>query len=488
MNYKSKCFIVLVMIFSCSTLFAIDEALQAALNMQKVFTSVASQLKPSVVNIRIERESSAGIRWTTPDGKEAPDELEGFFKHFFRAPGFRFQPEPKFKSEAAGSGVVIAAEGIILTNNHVVKDASKILVRFYNGDEYEAEIVGQDPQTDLAVIKIEGKSNFKPAKFADSDKVEVGQWAIAVGNPLGLEQTVTVGVVSALGRSGIGATTIEDFIQTDASINPGNSGGPLVDLNGKVIGINTLIFNAPGSGIGFAIPSNMAHRISRQIADQGRVVRPYIGITMQPVTDQLMNHYGLKSRDGAVVLQLIEDAPAAKAGLKPMDIIVKIDGNQMRSTSDVQKFVLNQDMGKELEVEILREGKSKSITIKLEEMPESFGLAQADIPTARRRSSTKKDFDKLGLSVKEITPEIAKRMGIGEVDGLVIDNIRNGSPAAEAGLRSGDLITQVNGKSIESESDLESALGSSAKKDSSVFLVRRGATPMFLIVPHELED
>lgn len=488
MVHKSKCFIILVLIFSCSTLFAKDEALRAALNMQKVFISVASQLKPSVVNIRVERESQAGIRWTTPKGEEAPDGLEDFFKHFFRAPGFGPQPEQKFKSEAAGSGVVIDAGGVILTNNHVVKDASKILVRFYDGDEYEAEIMGQDPQTDLAVIKIEGQKDFLPAKFADSDKVEVGQWAIAVGNPMGLDQTVTVGVVSAIGRSGIGAATIEDFIQTDASINPGNSGGPLVDLNGKIIGINTLIFNAPGSGIGFAIPSNMAHRISKQIAEQGKVVRPYIGITMQPVTDELMNHYGLKSRDGAVVIQLIEDAPAAKAGLKPMDIIVKIDGNQMRSTNDVQKYVLNQNMGTELKAEVLREGKPKTITIKLEEMPESYGLAKADIPMARRRSSTKNDFDKLGLRVREVTPEIAKRMGVGEAEGLIIDNVRNGSPAAEAGLRSGDLITQVNGKSIVSESDLESALGTSSKKNSSVFLVRRGAIPMFLVVPHELED
>ncbi|MFZ5949076.1 MAG: trypsin-like peptidase domain-containing protein, partial [Candidatus Rifleibacteriota bacterium] len=392
--------------------FASDNpGLEAALSMQRAFVNVASKLKPSVVNIRVEKESQNSIRWSTPDG-EGDEGVEEFFRRFFRAPGFKMPEPDNFKTQAAGSGVIINSDGTILTNNHVIKNSSSITVKLHDETEVPAKIIGQDPQTDLAVIKIEPNAPLMAAEFADSDRVEVGQWSIAVGNPLGLEQTVTVGVVSALGRSGIGATAIEDFIQTDASINPGNSGGPLVDLNGKVIGINTLIFNAPGSGIGFAIPSNMASRISKQIVESGKVQRPYLGITMQPLTKELSVHYELKDRDGAVVVQLAENSPAMKAGLKPMDIIRSIDGRRMKNTNDVQKYVLSQDIDKEIAIEILRNGQVKNLKIKLERMPDSYGLAAGEMVPERISPVEADDVAKLGFKVQELNQETAKKLGL----------------------------------------------------------------------------
>lgn len=459
-----------------------QEGLQAALSMQKAFVSVARTLKPSVVNIRIERSAKSGISWL--DSEDFPEgSAEEFFRHFFRGPRSRQVPEQKI--QGAGSGVIIDAAGTILTNNHVIKDASKITVKLHDETEYPAEVVGQDPQTDLAVIRIKTDKILTPAVFADSDEVEVGQWCLAVGNPLGLEQTVTVGVVSALGRSGIGATAIEDFIQTDASINPGNSGGPLVDLRGRVIGINTLIFTAPGSGIGFAIPSGMASRIARQIADTGKVERPYLGITMQAVTEELAGHYGLKDRDGAVVMQISENSPALKGGLKPMDIIRSIDEKTMKNTSDVQKYILSQEVGKTVKMGVLRNGKTSEIKVKLEQMPDSFGLRSNEVGKLPKSPSDSTGLaGTLGFRVQKLTPELAKSMGADTKDGLAVAGVKSGSAADKGGVRAGDVIIQVNGQEIADEEALEKALKEGETKKSSVLLVNRSGTPMFLVISH----
>lgn len=470
-----------------TTANAADVGLEAALSMQKAFVEVAKQLKPSVVNIRVERTSSDGIQWIQPD----QDDLGGaeeFFRHFFRGPGPKFNRPDAFKTQAAGSGVIFDSAGMILTNNHVVKDASKIVVKLQDGSEMEAEIVGQDPQTDLAVIKVKSSAPLKIADFANSDLVEVGQWCIAVGNPLGLEQTVTVGVVSAVGRSGIGASAIEDFIQTDASINPGNSGGPLVDLQGRVIGINTLIFNAPGSGIGFAIPSNMASRIAGQIASGGKVERPYIGITMQSVTDELAAHYGLKDRDGAVIMELIENGPAARAGMKPMDIIRKMDGRVMRNSNDVQKYVLSKDLGTEISVELLRNSRVENVKIKLEQMPDAYGLAKSDSVSSPRSGFGSGLSGDLGFSVKKFTPEQKKSSGLKNTEGVVVTSVKPGSLADSGGLKTGDVISQINGLEVKEEKDVETALKEAEGKNSSVFLVNRNGIPMFLVVSISSKD
>jgi len=463
-----------------------QSGLEVAMSMQQAFVNVARTLKPSVVNIQVEKTVSGGIRWSDPSGD--PDgSFEDFFKHFFRGPN-RFSPE-EFKTQAAGSGLIIGADGTILTNNHVVKDASKIKVKLHDGSELDAEIIGQDPQTDLAVIKVSSKAVLQAAEFADSDKVEAGQWCMAVGNPLGLEQTVTVGVVSAVGRSGIGATAIEDFIQTDASINPGNSGGPLVNLNGKVIGINTLIFNAPGSGIGFAIPSNMASRIAGQIAKGGRVERPYIGISMQAVTEELAGHFGLKDREGAVVMEAAKDAPAEKAGLKAMDIIRKIDGRSMKSTNDVQKYILSRNVGSTVDIEVLRNGKKENFKVALEQMPDNYGLSPAEsLPSLPGNKGDKGPLEEFGFRLQKLTPDMARSLGMTGSEGVVVTNVRNGSPADKAGLKAGDVITQVNGVEVKEESDVEKALKEGGRNNSSVFLVNRGGTPMFLVVQSDAKE
>ncbi len=475
-------FIVLASVALNHAAYADDAGLQAALSMQKAFVDVARTLKPSVVNIRIER-TGGGINWQDSQGEEAPEGgAEEFFRHFFRGP--RFNP-PQEKIQGAGSGVIIKADGTILTNNHVVKEASKITVKFHDDTELPAEVVGQDPQTDLAVIRVKATKPLAAAVFANSDEVEVGQWCMAIGNPLGLEQTITVGVVSAIGRSGIGATAIEDFIQTDASINPGNSGGPLVDLKGRVIGINTLIFTAPGSGIGFAIPSSMASRIAEQIASNGRVERPYLGITMQGVTEELAGHYGIADREGAVVMQISEGSPAAKGGFKVMDIIRKIDGKVMKNTNDVQKFILAQEVKKTVVIEVLRNGKIVDLKVNLEQMPDSFGLSSKE---ARLLPKAKAEEDglagSLGLSVQKLTPELARSMGLETKEGLVVSGVKSGSSADKAGLNTGDVIVQVNGQDVTDAGALELAIKEGEAKKSSVILINRAGTPMFLVVNH----
>lgn len=485
MLLKMKMFTIVLLAFTMFwpgiSLARETEGLEAAFTMQKAFIDVARRLKQSVVNIRVEKKSENRIRWSKPDG-EQEEGVEEFFRRFFRGPGFKM-PEPEsFNTQAAGSGVIISEDGTILTNNHVIKNATTITVKLHDDTEIQAKVIGQDPQTDLAVIKIETDKPLRAAEFADSDAVEVGQWCIAVGNPLGLEQTVTVGVVSAVGRSGIGATAIEDFIQTDASINPGNSGGPLVDLSGKVIGINTLIFNAPGSGIGFAIPSSMASRIAGQIVKSGKVQRPYLGITMQPVTKELSEHYDLADRDGAVVLQLAEDSPAQKSGLKAMDIIRFIDEKKMKNTNDVQKYVLSKEIGDEITVDILRNGKSQKVKVKLERMPDSYGLAAGEAAPPQPGPAETGEIEKLGFKVQELSAETARSFGTNITEGLVVSSVRSDSAADKGGLMAGDVITQVNGREVKNEAALIDALKSGARKKSSVFVVNRGGSPMFLVV------
>jgi serine protease Do len=480
---KMRFFLVLALVFTLtSSVWAENTGLDAAFSLQKAFIDVAKRLKPSVVNIRVEKKAEGSIRWATPDG-DSNGGVEEFFRKFFRAPGFKI-PEEELKTQAAGSGVIIDREGIILTNNHVVKNATAITVKLQDETELPATIIGQDPQTDLAVIRIKPEKPLVAAQFADSEKVEVGQWCIAVGNPLGLEQTVTVGVVSALGRSGIGATAIEDFIQTDASINPGNSGGPLVDLNGRVIGINTLIFNAPGSGIGFAIPSTMASRIARQIIKSGKVQRPYLGITMQQVSKELAEHFGLDDREGAVVIQLAENSPAQKFDLKPMDIIRAIDGKKMKNTNEVQKYVLSKEIGDEIKLDLLRNGEKKTIKIKLERMPDTYGLASNEIIDSPALPEAKGEVEKLGFRVQELTSDTARSMGLNNVEGILVTSVKNGSAADKGGLVTGDVISQVNGRKVKTEAELIEAIKKGAKNNSSVFVVQRSGSPMFLVIAH----
>ncbi|MBF0546648.1 MAG: Do family serine endopeptidase [Candidatus Riflebacteria bacterium] len=495
-----KWFIFFLLLLSCAEMsFAVTS--NAARELQNNFISVAKELKPSVVNIRVEKSEegngNAQLFGTPfdqlPDGSPFDDLIKKFFKEYPKGKRFK-SPKSPFKSEAAGSGVILDSKGIILTNNHVVKGATNIMVKLSDGKELKAKVVGKDPQSDLAIIKVEPTSPLQAAKFADSDKVEVGQWAIAIGNPMGLEQTVTIGVVSAVGRSGIGASPIEDFIQTDAGINPGNSGGPLVDLDGNVIGINTLIYAAPGAGIGFAIPSNIAKRVANQISEKGSVERPYMGITMAPITPELAEHFNLPDKNGTVIMELNPNTPAEKAGLKQMDIIRGVDGHEMATSNEVQKYVLNKNVGETINLKILRNGTEKEIPVKLERMPKSFGLRDPeDVEETEESKGGEKEIppkEKLGFSFKSITPELKKSLKIDkEKQGLVVTEIEENSPAEKGGLIEQDVITQVNGQAVSDEDSLKKALraGNPTKK-SSVFVVLREGTPMFLVIPEKTDE
>ncbi|MDD3001502.1 MAG: Do family serine endopeptidase [Candidatus Riflebacteria bacterium] len=477
---KSIAILLISLVFSYSfnlPVFAEDDALKAALSMQKAFINVAKKLKPAVVNISTEKVVSQGKTLSYDD------ETYDFLKKFFNMPGFKGQQEEP-KIQGAGSGVIISSDGVIVTNNHVVKGATKIIVKTYDEEKYEAKIIGQDPQTDLAVIKVEAEKPLTAAQFADSDKVEVGEWAIAVGSPLGLEQTVTTGVVSAVGRSGIGAATIEDFIQTDASINPGNSGGPLVNLEGKVIGINTLIYNAPGSGIGFSIPSNLVAKVSQQIQNTGQVTRPYLGITMQPITEELANHYSLKNLDGVVILDIKSNSPADKAGLKAMDIITEFDNKPIKTTSELQKLVIQSEVNKIVNLKVLRKGETEFLKIKLEQMPQSFGLSESELAELPSRKSVN-EIDSLGLSVKTFTPEMASKMRAEHREGVIVTGVKAGTKADNSGLKTGDIVLQVNGEEVKTDLDFEKAISNAKNNNGHVFLINRNGIPMFVVISDE---
>ncbi|NLM17223.1 MAG: Do family serine endopeptidase [Candidatus Riflebacteria bacterium] len=485
---KNKKIFAITAIVTALCIFTSFPASSAPLpgSFRSAFVELAKSLQPSVVNITVEGKEPSRLVLEENRDMYGGDDFNELLRRFFNVPEHRMKPR---KIVGGGSGVIFKSDGTIITNNHVVQHADKITVKLSNGEEYEAEILGQDPQVDIAVIKIEPKKPLKPAKFADSDKVEPGEWAIAIGSPLGLEQTVTVGVVSATGRSGFGMATIEDYIQTDANINPGNSGGPLVNIDGEVMGINTMIFTAPGSSINFAIPSNLVSNIAVQLAESGEVSRPFLGISMSPVTEDLAKHYNI-TRKGAVVMEVYSDSPADEAGLKPMDIIVSVAGTQVETTSDVQKAIFTKKVGETIDMEIMRNGKKRNLKVNLKQMPESFGLSEKTVrPSRRRRKEAEKEpaiWEKLGFSVEEITKENSRKYGLKEQKGVFISSVVQGKPGAISGLRPGDILLQVNDKEIKDVETLRKTLQEADRgKKSSVFLIQRSSSPLFLVLNHE---
>jgi len=335
----------------------------AAGDLQSAFVAVADKVRPAVVNIGTVQLS----RGRRPFGFDQPFPDDPFFRDFFRD-FFGEGPRGEFRQSSLGSGVIFDRRGYILTNFHVIKGADEITVRFSDKHEVRGRIVGSDPKTDLAVVRIQVEEKMAVAALGDSDRLRVGEWAIAIGNPFGLDQTVTVGVISATGRSDVGIATYENFIQTDASINPGNSGGPLVNLRGDVIGINTAIV-ASGQGIGFAIPVNMAKRIIEQLIEKGRVARGWLGFSLQPLTAELAQSLGAKSGEGALVASVSSGGPAAKAGLQQGDLILTYDGSKVDDPQHLQRLIAESQIGKTVSLTYLRKGKSGQAQAKVEEMP-----------------------------------------------------------------------------------------------------------------------
>lgn len=436
--------------------------------LSKGFTNVAKKATPAVVFIRCEITNPEPDEMQGPYGYGSPFDNFGddFLNRFFGLPPRSQQRQAPQMSQ--GSGFIISSDGYIVTNCHVVKGASKVTIILDDNRELDATLIGTDPSTDLAVLKVDGK-DLPYLDFANSDDIDVGEWAIAIGSPFQLEATVTVGVVSAKGRQNLKITDLEDFLQTDAAINPGNSGGPLLNLMGQVIGVNTAIVSRSGGymGIGFAIPSNMAKTIANQIIDKGSVTRGFIGVSLQPVDKDIADAFGLPKAEGALVSEVVKDSPADKGGLKQGDIILKCNGNPVKSVGGFRNEVSLMSPGSSVKLEVNRKGQILTLTVVL-------GNAQDKAAT----SSTAQQ--KLGIEVDALTPQLARQLGLSPSDtGVIITKVRPGSPAAMGGLRPGYLIQAVNHKRVEDLNDFNEAITDMGQKNRMLLLIKQNNATRF---------
>ncbi|MGD0281551.1 MAG: DegQ family serine endoprotease [Dissulfurispiraceae bacterium] len=430
------------------------------------FADVAAKVTPAVVNIST--TSTVKIPGNPFRHFFGPDE-EGPFGDFFK----RFYggiPDREMKQQSLGSGFVIDKEGFIITNNHVVEGADEIKVKFSDGREFKAKVIGRDKKTDLALIKISTFFREMPTlTLGDSENMRVGDWVLAVGNPFGLEHTVTQGIISATGRV-IGAGPYDNFIQTDAPINPGNSGGPLVNVRGEVIGINTAIVSS-GQGIGFAIPSSMAKTIISQLKDKGTVVRGWIGVSIQNITPEMQQSFGLKESEGALVGDVVPRGPADAAGMKRADVIIEFNGKKIKNMSDLSRVVADTPVGKTVDAKIIRGGKEMDFRVTVLEMNEKkLALSRQDPES------------KLGISVDDITPRWREKLGIKEKAGAVIVGVDPGSPAEEAGLQAGDIIKELNHQPVGAAHDFYVAFSRVDVGKSLLFLIERAGQTFFISI------
>jgi len=397
------------------------------------FADLVEEHGPTVVNIYTTQTVEAPPIQQFPfyDHPGIPD----FFKHFFDTPDFQEnQPKRKRKRTSLGSGVITSSDGYILTNNHVIEDADEINVQFANNEEYSAQIIGRDKKTDLALIKIEPKKPLPYVTFGDSEKLRVGDWVVAIGNPFGFEQTVTAGIVSAKGRT-LGGGSYQNFIQTDASINPGNSGGPLFNLKGEMVGVNTAIYSRNGGniGIGFAIPVNMAKNVITQLKEKGKVTRGWLGVMIQHVNQEIAEQFGLERPIGALVGEVSPDSPAEKGGIQAGDIIIEYMGKEVTEMEMLPAMVGETAVGTKAKVIVFRDGKEKDLIIIIGQLKEDELSQEAEEETTQ-----------LGMTVQELTPDLSKSLKLEDESGVIISSVEQGSPAALAGIRRGDIILEVD--------------------------------------------
>ncbi len=431
------------------------------------FAELADELGHVAVNISTTKIVKGVGRFSPFWGKEFRDFFgEEFFKRFFGE-----IPEEQLKQRSLGSGVIVSEDGYILTNNHVIEDAEEILVTMSDKEGYEpkkAKIIGRDTKTDIAVIKIDVEKPIQAARLGDSDKLRVGDWVVAIGNPFGLGHTVTAGIVSAKGRV-IGAGPYDNFIQTDASINPGNSGGPLFNLDGEVVGVNTAIMSQTGGniGIGFAIPINMAKTIMEQLKEKGRVVRGWLGVTIQTVTPGIQEKFGLKTAEGALVGEVTKDSPAERGGLERGDVIISFDGKKVGEMSSLPPMVAETPVGKGVEVVVIRKGKEKRLMVTIGELEEKPTVAEAPAEIEQM----------FGLSVQELTPELAKSLSLEGEKGVVVSSVERRGSAYEAGIQRGDLIQEIENEPVEDMDDYKRIMQEAASKKQILMVVKhRGHT------------
>ena len=446
----------------------------------KVFSRIAREAKGAVVFIQVEKSVKVGRRAPSMPFNDPFDLFnDDFFERFFRHRTPR-RPDPRqreFKQQGQGSGFIISKDGYILTNNHVVGQADTITVKLDDGRDLQAEVVGTDPQTDVAVIKVDAK-NLPVMPLGSSDILEVGEWVMAIGTPFGLAQTVTVGVVSAKGRSGMGIVDYEDFIQTDAAINPGNSGGPLLNLEGKAVGINTAIFSRSGGymGIGFAIPIDMAKKVYTQLIDKGGITRGFLGVVIQDINSDLAESFGLKRTDGVLVSQVSEGSAAEKAGIQTGDVIVSFDGKPVKKAGPFRNRIALSAPDSRHTVTVIRDGRKKTLSVTLGTLESS---AAAKVPAGDARKS-------LGLAVRDLTPDLAGKFGYDTGSGVLVAEVEPGSAAAQAGLSPGTLILEINKQPVKNLRDFREAAANAVKDGKNVLLlVKEKGYSRFVVISPE---
>jgi serine protease Do len=439
-----------------------SDSLASPAELSRAFINVAKRVKPAVVHINIVEKLKRPV---------SDDLLE----EFPQIPGFPRPQTPRpYAKRGTGSGVIISPDGYILTNNHVAGGADEIKVKLSDGRELRARRVGVDPETDLALIKVDAQS-LPFATLGDSSKLEQGEWVIALGSPFGLEQTMTAGIVSATGRQLGGA--YDNYIQTDASTNPGNSGGPLVNMNGEVVGINTMIYSRSGGseGIGFSVPSNLAKKVQAQLLNNGRVQRGYLGVSLQQVSPAVAKSLGYEgSLDGAVVGDLTENTPAARAGLRSGDVIVEFDGKPVKSPKQLTEMVGDTPVGKTAKLKFIRDGRPQTTSITLGERPGRN--------VAANQNAGPENVGRLGISYSTVTSEVANQMRLKIGTGALIEDVQPGSPAADAGLRRGDVIHRVNRTAVNRAQDLTAALKALRTEKEVVLQIERGGQLTFITV------
>lgn len=448
-----------VLMFYLSSTFTATKSYASLKAFNDEMISVCDKVLPTVVSISVVQKKSS----------------QKFGNQFFF--GFPFGPQmPRnYQAKSSGSGVIIDKKGYIVTNNHVVKNAEKITVTLNNRKEYKCKVIGTDPATDLALIKIIGKvpRNLKVAAYANSNKIKVGQVAIAVGNSLGFPDTVTMGIVSAVGRHGLGLADYENLIQTDAAINPGNSGGALVDINGKLIGINVAIVSKSGGyqGIGFAIASNMVKNVVRQLINRGKVTRGWLGVYIQELTPDLADKMNIKGKSGAIISDIIDGSPASKSGLRTGDLIVSIDGKKVSKIDQLRKIIAAKTPGAKINIKILRKGKRKDYSIKIGLLPDKAEIA--------KKSDQKSKF---GLAVRDIDEKLAYKFNINDKRGVVVVNVERGSIADRSNLQVGDVIKEIDNTPIRSSKEFYRLLRQKRKSSKLLFLIKRSGFQRFVVV------
>jgi serine protease Do len=430
------------------------------------FAPIVKNAQPAVVSIA----STKVVKISSGDEGLSPLFDDPMFRQFFGdGPQNRFGKPREQREQGLGSGVIVAADGYILTNNHVIDDANEIKVYTSDKREMKARVIGADPKTDIAVVKVEAK-NLPTLPFADSSQAQVGDIVLAIGNPFGVGQTVTMGIISATGRGNLGIEDYEDFIQTDAAINPGNSGGALINASGQLIGVNTAILSRAGGnqGVGFAVPANLARTVMNQLLKDGKVVRGYLGVLIQPVTPEIAKAFNLPDARGALVGEVTPDGPAARAGLAQGDVIIELNGVRVDDNRELRLKIGQLAPGSAIRLKLIRDGNPREINITLDELPNekeaaSDGKPESDSPD--------------GLSVEKLTPQIARQLGLqSNANGVVVTGVQDGSRADDAGLRRGDVIQQVNRQPVNNVAEFERAMKQAGDKSAALLVNRNGHT------------